>query len=36
MTELRQVLRDIEVFRGELPVFDPRTAPETPAELFTE
>ncbi|MGW5274518.1 pyridoxine/pyridoxamine 5'-phosphate oxidase [Streptomyces sp. NPDC004044] len=36
MTELRQLLRDIEVFQGELPVFDPRTAPDTPVELFTE
>lgn len=36
MTELRQLLRDIEVFQGELPEFDPRTAPDTPEELFTE
>lgn len=36
MTELRQLLRDIEVFQGELPEFDPRTAPGTPVELFTE
>ncbi|MFF9063307.1 pyridoxal 5'-phosphate synthase [Streptomyces sp. NPDC014882] len=33
---LRQVLRDIEVFAGELPGFDPSTAPDTPFELFTE
>ncbi|MER5688030.1 pyridoxal 5'-phosphate synthase [Streptomyces sp. NPDC002205] len=36
MTELRQLLRDIEVFQGELPAFDPRTASDTPEELFTE
>ncbi|MET8327821.1 pyridoxal 5'-phosphate synthase [Streptomyces sp. NPDC005181] len=36
MTELRHLLRDIEVFQGELPAFDPRTAPDTPVELFTE
>ncbi|MFJ9714647.1 pyridoxal 5'-phosphate synthase [Streptomyces sp. NPDC101213] len=33
---LRQVLRDIEVFAGELPGFDPSTAPDTPFELFSE
>ncbi|MFF2013894.1 pyridoxal 5'-phosphate synthase [Streptomyces sp. NPDC058195] len=33
---LRQTLRDIEVFAGELPEFDPSTAPDTPFELFTE
>ena len=33
---LRQTLRDIEVFAGELPKFDPWIAPDTPAELFTE
>lgn len=36
MTGLRKLLRDIEVFEGELPVFDPRAAPEDPAELFTQ
>ncbi|MCX4537334.1 hypothetical protein OHA79_05920 [Streptomyces sp. NBC_00841] len=36
MTEVRQLLRDIEVFGGDLPVFDPRTAPKTPTELYTE
>ncbi|MEU9619647.1 pyridoxal 5'-phosphate synthase [Streptomyces sp. NPDC088251] len=36
MAGLRQLLRGIDVFRGELPAFDPRTAPETPAALFTE
>ncbi len=34
--DLRQTLRDIEVFAGELPGFDPSTAPDTPFELFTE
>ncbi|MFJ9794915.1 pyridoxal 5'-phosphate synthase [Streptomyces sp. NPDC101145] len=33
---LRQTLRDIEVFAGELPGFDPTAAPDTPVELFTE
>lgn len=36
MSELRKVLRGIEVFQGELPAFDPRTAPDCPAELFTQ
>ncbi|MFD0019744.1 pyridoxal 5'-phosphate synthase [Streptomyces sp. NPDC058382] len=36
MTGLRKLLRDIEVFQGQLPEFDPRTAPEDPAELFTQ
>ncbi|MEV7680816.1 pyridoxal 5'-phosphate synthase [Streptomyces sp. NPDC088341] len=30
------MLRDIEVFTGELPGFDPSEAPESPVELFTE
>lgn len=34
--DLRQLLRGLEVFAGELPVFDPSEAPDTPAELFTE
>ncbi|SDK17985.1 pyridoxine/pyridoxamine 5'-phosphate oxidase [Streptomyces indicus] len=34
--DLRQVLRGIEVFAGELPLFDPNAAPATPDELFTE
>lgn len=34
MSELRQLLRGIEVFQGELPGFDPRTAPDAPAGLF--
>lgn len=33
---LRQTLRDIDVFAGELPGFDPSIAPDTPFELFTE
>lgn len=33
---LRRTLRDIEVFAGDLPEFDPSTAPDTPLELFTE
>jgi pyridoxamine 5'-phosphate oxidase len=33
---LRQVLRDIEVFVGELPEFDPSNAPDTPVELFID
>lgn len=36
MSELRRLLRGIEVFQGELPGFDPRAAPDSPAELFTE
>lgn len=36
MDDLRQLLRDVEVFAGELPVFDPLMAPDTPSELFTE
>ncbi|MDQ1033698.1 pyridoxamine 5'-phosphate oxidase [Streptomyces sp. V3I8] len=35
-TDLRQTLRDIEVFAGELPGFDPSITPDTPSELFTE
>ncbi|CAL9323485.1 hypothetical protein [Streptomyces sp. SudanB66_2053] len=34
--DLRQTLSDIEVFAGELPGFDPPTAPDTPLELFTQ
>lgn len=34
--DLRQTLRGIEVFAGELPEFDPSMAPDTPVELFTE
>nr|WP_190035849.1 pyridoxal 5'-phosphate synthase [Streptomyces fructofermentans] len=34
--DLRQLLRELDVFEGELPGFDPSGAPETPTELFTE
>ncbi|MZD08570.1 oxidase, partial [Streptomyces sp. SID5785] len=34
--DLRELLRGIEVFAGELPHFDPAGAPATPRELFTE
>ncbi len=36
MDDPRQLLRDVEVFVGELPVFDPLMAPDTPSELLTE
>ncbi|MFC4469650.1 pyridoxal 5'-phosphate synthase [Streptomyces xiangluensis] len=36
MDDLRQLLRGLEVFAGELPVFDPAEAPSTPSALFTE
>ncbi|WP_328685356.1 pyridoxal 5'-phosphate synthase [Streptomyces sp. NBC_01261] len=36
MDDLRQLLRELEVFAGELPTFDPLAAPDTPSELFTE
>ncbi|MEU8979230.1 hypothetical protein [Streptomyces sp. NPDC048309] len=36
MEELRQLLRGLEVFAGELPVFDPVATPDTPSELFME
>ncbi|MFD4872295.1 hypothetical protein ACFWOB_02855 [Streptomyces sp. NPDC058420] len=36
MDDLRRLLRDVEVFAGELSVFEPLIAPDTPAELFTE
>jgi pyridoxamine 5'-phosphate oxidase len=32
---LRQLLRGLEVFAGELPAFDPSRAPGSPVELFT-
>ncbi|TDC67521.1 pyridoxine/pyridoxamine 5'-phosphate oxidase [Streptomyces hainanensis] len=35
MSELRQLLRDLEVFAGDLPTFDPAAAPADPAALFT-
>ncbi|MEV5607678.1 pyridoxal 5'-phosphate synthase [Streptomyces sp. NPDC052225] len=36
MDDLRQLLRGIAVFAGELPVFDPGATPATPAELFAD
>ena len=36
MSDLREVLRAIEVFQGELPVFDLTQLPSDPHELFTE
>ncbi len=36
VADLRQLLRGIEVFAGELPRFDPAAAPDDPVELFTE
>lgn len=36
MKDLRQLLRDLEVFAGELPTFAPLSAPDTPSELFEE
>lgn len=33
---LRQVLRDIEVFAGELPEFDPSNTPDIPVDLFID
>ncbi|MER7975194.1 MULTISPECIES: pyridoxal 5'-phosphate synthase [unclassified Streptomyces] len=36
MEDLRRLLRELAVFEGELPVFDPSKAPGSPAELFTE
>ncbi|MFE6892523.1 pyridoxal 5'-phosphate synthase [Streptomyces sp. NPDC057694] len=36
MDNLRQLLRGLEVFAGELPVFDPVATPETPHELFAD
>lgn len=35
-TDVRRLLRELEVFAGELPGFDPSAAPECPVELFTE
>lgn len=34
MTDLRRLLRGIEVFAGDLPSFDPRDTPDEPAALF--
>ncbi|MFJ9377035.1 pyridoxal 5'-phosphate synthase [Streptomyces sp. NPDC101455] len=36
MDDLRQLLRELEVFGGELPTFHPLAAPDTPSELFAE
>ncbi|MFE0102324.1 pyridoxal 5'-phosphate synthase [Streptomyces sp. NPDC059009] len=36
MDDLRQLLRKLEVFAGELPTFNPGEAPDTPAELFVD
>ena len=36
MSDLRELLRDIEVFSGELPVFDVTGLPADPHDLFTE
>ncbi|MFH8571925.1 pyridoxal 5'-phosphate synthase [Streptomyces sp. NPDC017993] len=35
MAEVRQLLRGLPVFGGELPQFDPRETPDDPVELFT-
>ncbi|UCM90755.1 pyridoxine/pyridoxamine 5'-phosphate oxidase [Streptomyces marincola] len=36
MGDLRDLLRGLEVFAGDLPDFDPAAAPDDPVELFTE
>ncbi|MFF4255073.1 pyridoxal 5'-phosphate synthase [Streptomyces sp. NPDC001663] len=36
MEDLRELLRGLEVFAGQLPAFDPLATPGTPVELFTE
>ncbi|MFF2808739.1 pyridoxal 5'-phosphate synthase [Streptomyces sp. NPDC058000] len=36
MADLRQLLRDLPVFGGELPAFDPAATPDDPVELFTQ
>ncbi|NEB78724.1 pyridoxamine 5'-phosphate oxidase [Streptomyces sp. SID14478] len=36
MDDLRQLLRGIEVFAGDLPGFDPGATPDTPGELFAD
>ncbi|GGU75584.1 oxidase [Streptomyces albospinus] len=35
MADLRQLLRDLPVFGGELPAFDPVDTPDDPVDLFT-
>ncbi|WP_327358605.1 pyridoxine/pyridoxamine 5'-phosphate oxidase [Streptomyces sp. NBC_01304] len=34
--EMRQLLRGLDVFVGDIPNFDPEEAPDSPAELFAE
>lgn len=34
--DLRQMLRNLDVFAGELPTFDPQDTPDDPTTLFTE
>ena len=36
MTEIRSYLRELEVFAGELPTFDPGSPPERPETLFVD
>ncbi|SDT30664.1 pyridoxine/pyridoxamine 5'-phosphate oxidase [Actinoplanes derwentensis] len=36
MTDLRQFLRCLPVFAGDMPIFDPMTAPDRPEELFVD
>ncbi|MEU8261717.1 pyridoxal 5'-phosphate synthase [Micromonospora sp. NPDC048999] len=36
MTDIRTYLRDLPVFAGELPLFDPTAAPECPETLFVQ
>ncbi|MDT0341105.1 pyridoxine/pyridoxamine 5'-phosphate oxidase [Streptomyces litchfieldiae] len=36
MPELRQLLRELDVFAGDLPTFDPDPTPDDPVELFTD
>jgi pyridoxamine 5'-phosphate oxidase len=36
MTDIRTYLRGLDVFAGELPTFDPSTAPDRPETLFVE
>ncbi|MYT28910.1 MULTISPECIES: pyridoxal 5'-phosphate synthase [unclassified Streptomyces] len=36
MADVRQLLRGLPVFGGELPAFDPAATPDAPVELFTD
>ncbi|WP_328581044.1 hypothetical protein [Streptomyces sp. NBC_00370] len=36
MPGMREMLRELPVFAGELPEFDPKGAPDEPAALFAE